>query len=164
MNKLKRLRNPERAKEIDAASYRRNAEKKKRQAREWAERNPERKAENLRNWHRRQREESPRYRLKMAVSAYVYWCLKNTKAGARTENVLGYSIDDLKDHLERQFERGMSWDNYGEWHVDHIVPVTAFSFETANDPEFRACWALTNLRPMWARENIQKSNKRTHLL
>jgi hypothetical protein len=98
------------------------------------------------------------------LSAYVYWCLKSGKGGRKTTDLLGYSTADLRAHLERQFVKGMSWDNYGEWHVDHIVPVASFKFESADDPEFQACWALTNLRPMWAAENIRKSNKRTHLL
>lgn len=58
----------------------------------------------------------------------------------------------------------MSWNNYGEWHVDHIVPVASFSFASADDADFKACWAITNLRPLWADANMQKHDKRTHLI
>jgi hypothetical protein len=163
-NKRRRQADPERAKARDAERYRRTAERRKRQAREWAERNKERRAEAIRNWHREQRRTSSRYRLKQSVSSYLYWCLKNAKAGVRTEDILGYSIEDLKQHLERQFAPGMSSDNYGEWHVDHIVPVASFDFTGPDDEEFKACWAITNLRPLWAVDNVRKSDKRTHLI
>jgi hypothetical protein len=62
----------------------------------------------------------------------------------------------------------MTWENYGKgpgrWHIDHIVPRTAFNFQSADDPAFRACWAITNLRPLWSAENIRKHAKRTHLI
>lgn len=163
-NKLKRLANPERAKAMDAASYRKNPDKKRRQAREWKKRNRERYNENLRNWHRRQRRDSSEYRLRKSVSALIYWHLKSGKGGKRTEEVLGYTIQELRCHLERQFFPRMSWDNYGEWHVDHIVPAASFNFESADDPQFRACWALANLRPLWAPDNVSKGSKRTHLI
>jgi hypothetical protein len=62
-------------------------------------------------------------------------------------------------HLESQFKDTMSWDNYGEWHVDHKLPITSFNIEEMRDKEFMKCWALENLQPMWGEENIRKSNK-----
>lgn len=59
-------------------------------------------------------------------------------------------------HLERQFSPGMSWANYGRWHIDHDTPVARFNFDSAEHPEFKACWALTNLKPLWARDNLSK--------
>ena len=76
----------------------------------------------------------------------------------------GYTAADLHLHIARQFADGMSWDNMAEWHIDHIVPKSAFSYSSPDDPEFKACWALTNLRPMWKRDNIKKAAQRTHLL
>jgi len=90
--------------------------------------------------------------------------MKSGKGGRRTEELLGYSIAKLKEHLERQFLAGMSWANYGEWHVDHILPVSGFEFTSPDDDDFRACWALTNLRPLWAADNIRKSAERLHLI
>jgi hypothetical protein len=51
------------------------------------------------------------------------------------------------------------WKNYGEWHVDHKIPQSAFNFETPEDIDFKKCWALKNIQPMWAKENIIKSNR-----
>lgn len=78
--------------------------------------------------------------------------------------LVDYTIDDLRRHLERQFTKGMSWDNFGEWHIDHIVPIARFTFYSADDEQFRQCWSLTNLRPLWARENMTKGSRRELLL
>jgi hypothetical protein len=73
---------------------------------------------------------------------------------------LGYSMQELKEHLEKQFAPGMSWDNYGRgaecWHIDHIKPVSWFNFSSVEDVEFKACWALENLAPKWEFENLSK--------
>ena len=86
------------------------------------------------------------------------------RAGRRTVELLGYSVDELRRHLERQFLRGMSWENMGEWEIDHIIPVAAFNIKTVDDPDFRACWALTNLRPLWKDQNRAKNAKVLTLL
>lgn len=75
-----------------------------------------------------------------------------------------YTIDQLKSHLERQFCDGMSWDNVGKWEIDHIIPVKSFKIQSEGDDEFNACWALSNLRPMWKSDNRKKSFHRKHLL
>jgi hypothetical protein len=67
-------------------------------------------------------------------------------------------------HLERQFLPGMSWENRTRWDVDHIVPLKAFSFTSAEDPDFRAAWHLSNLRPLWSGDNVKKQGRRTHLI
>lgn len=107
-------------------------------------------------------------RLYVRMSANIYHALADRKAGRGWESLVGYTLADLMQHLERQFAPGMTWDNWGRgtecWHIDHIVPRCAFSFETEEDPGFRACWALTNLRPLWEPENHKKSGDRILLL
>lgn len=74
--------------------------------------------------------------------------------------LIGCDTHHLARHLESQFRRGMSWDNYGtHWHVDHIQPCS--SFDHTNPEHVRRCWHFTNLRPMWAKENIAKGAKIT---
>lgn len=77
---------------------------------------------------------------------------------------LPYTRDELRRHLERQFSKGMSWENYGKWHIDHIRPVSSFSYTSTLDIEFIECWSLCNLRPLWAEENLRKSNSITHII
>ena len=67
----------------------------------------------------------------------------------RWELLVGYSIGDLIAHLETHFTDGMSWENFGEWEVEHVVPRRKFEYTSADDPEFPECWALSNLRPGW---------------
>lgn len=102
--------------------------------------------------------EDARFAVNKSFSVVLRESLVGRKAGRRWEEVVGYSLDDLMAHLESQFWPGMSWDNFGTWHIDHIVPRSAFSFESTDDPEFRDCWALSNLQPLWAADNLHKSD------
>jgi hypothetical protein len=77
------------------------------------------------------------------------------KKESSTYETLGYSAQDLKQHMENLFTEGMSWDNWGEWHIDHIKPLTKFN-ENDNPKEINS---LSNLQPLWAIDNIKKSNK-----
>lgn len=90
--------------------------------------------------------------------------LRRGKDGYSWEKLVGYRRAELVRHIERQFIKGMSWDNFGEWHIDHILPVAMFDFERPEDDGFKACWALTNLRPFWGIENMSKGDKRLHLI
>ena len=85
--------------------------------------------------------------------------LNGIKESKSWETLVNYSLEDLKLHLEKQFTNGMSWENYGEWHIDHILPISSFNIQDYNDEYFQKCWSLENLQPMWAVENIKKSNK-----
>jgi len=141
------------------------AERRKRRAEEnrrWRERNAEQlKARRAADW----RNATPTQKLRSHFGAAISHALKGSGKGGRSwQELVGYRAEDLRDHLERQFTKGMTWENYGEWHVDHIIPLSSFEYTSPDDPEFKACWALTNLRPLWARENIRKSDRRTLLL
>lgn len=96
------------------------------------------------------------------MSSAIYQALKEHKAGRKWEALAGYTLADLVRHMERQFVRGMSWENMGQWHIDHIRPKSGFD---QTDPvQFRECWGLANLRPLWAPANQAKAAKREHLL
>jgi hypothetical protein len=127
--------------------------------RDWARRNPEAVAA-----HGARRRANPKYRIEATIRARIHATLTRGSKSAGTFELLGYSSDELRAHLERQFKRGMSWGNYGEWHIDHVVPLSSFSYETPDDPDFRRAWALTNLAPMWGKENMEKGAKRLTLL
>jgi hypothetical protein len=103
-------------------------------------------------------------RIARAIGCRLRHALKGGKAGRSWREYVDYSLDELTAHLERQFLKGMSWDNYGDWHVDHIIPVASFTITGPNDPELRRAWALPNLRPLWAIDNLRKSAKVETLL
>lgn len=71
--------------------------------------------------------------------------------------MLGYTADQLVEHIESLFAEGMSWDNYGEWHIDHIVPVKWWLDNGVTDPSMIN--ALINLQPLWASDNLIKGCK-----
>lgn len=89
---------------------------------------------------------------------------KGSKGRRSWEALVGWTKADLVAHLERQFVGGMAWDNRDRWDIDHIVPLKSFSYTTAECPDFRAAWALSNLRPLWKPENATKQGRRTHLI
>jgi DNA-directed RNA polymerase subunit RPC12/RpoP len=80
------------------------------------------------------------------------------KSFQKTFDILGYSVNDLKKHLESKFYDGMTWENIGQWHIDHVVPDSWFQYSSIEDAGFKESWKLNNLQPMWAEENIKKNN------
>lgn len=86
------------------------------------------------------------------------------KAGAikscSTKVIVGCSAKELMMHIERQFHDGMNWDNRSQWHIDHIVPLS--SAKTVD--ELKSLLHFTNLRPLWAKDNLKKSSRITHLI
>lgn len=84
----------------------------------------------------------------------------NGKSGRTWESLVGYGLDDLRKHLEVQFVEGMTWDNYGSvWHIDHIVPVSSFQLTSYDSDDFKRCWSLENLQPLFVEDNLRKSDK-----
>ena len=82
-------------------------------------------------------------------------CLYNKKD--RTESTLGYTKEELVLFIGSKFQSKMSWENYGEWHIDHIVPIHHFLSVGVTDPKIIN--ALSNLQPLWAVDNLIKGKK-----
>jgi Uri superfamily endonuclease len=80
---------------------------------------------------------------------------------AASISYVGCTAAQLRKHLERQFQPGMTWQNHGEWHIDHIIPLAAFDF-AAFPAQIKQAEHYTNLRPMWAAENISKCDTLPH--
>ncbi len=116
--------------------------------------------ERARKWTANRRKCDPRINLNTRMSVSVRRFLKYGKGRHSWQELVGYSLDELKQHIESQFEEGMSWDIFlqGKIHIDHIIPVSFFNFSSYNDDEFKKCWSLSNLRPLWADDNIRKSD------
>ena len=120
----------------------------------------------LHRLHARKRLTLTKYKIHNAMSCRIR-AIVNKKL-VTWPRFLGYNVQDLISHLERQFDKNMSWSNFGrglgKWNIDHIVPVSSFNIKEVGDAEFLACWSLANLRPCWAIENFRKSAKRVFLL
>ena len=97
------------------------------------------------------------FRLRFNFASLFRHHFKNKK-GKHTFDILGYSVDDLKSHLESLFNDNMCWNNYGSyWHIDHIKPASMFNHE--NIDEIYECWSLDNLQPLEASLNMSKGNR-----
>lgn len=99
------------------------------------------------------------FRLNKIFGAHIYHALKADKGTKLWTECVGYSLDDLRKHIEAKFQGGMSWDNYGDWHIDHRIPKSSFFFKSMNDAAFKKCWALDNLQPLWAKDNLAKGSR-----
>lgn len=141
--------------------YKENKDNRKKYLKEYREKNYEKIKEVKRNYEKKRKSTDPIYKLIGNFRTAIYTVLKEnnvTKYGHYFE-ILGYEPEQLINHLEIQFKDGMTWNNYGEWHIDHKLPITYFKFNDVTDDEFKKCWSLENLQPMWGDENITKSNK-----
>ena len=119
---------------------------------------------NKRQYERRR--STPEGRLRHNVSGCIRAALTSNQGGKLGGSILDhlpYSIAELKEHLERQFEAGMSWENWGKgadkWNIDHIYPHSKLPYDSMAHPNFQKAWALSNLRPLWELENLAKGDK-----
>lgn len=156
--------------------YQKSPSKGRKYSADWRERNPEKVLEYRKIWSARpetkeafrkraaERRSTPAGTLKNRIGVSLLRVLRGGKGGRRTEALIGYPISELKQHLERQFVNGMTWANMGQWHIDHIVPLASFDISGPDDPELRRAWALPNLRPLWAADNLAKRDQRVTLL
>jgi hypothetical protein len=110
-------------------------------------------------YEREQRRTNPQHKLRTLLRQRICNVMKRTnqvRAGSAVRD-LGCSVEELKIYLESKFREGMTWENHGEWHIDHIIPLN--SFNLANRKEFLKACHYTNLQPLWAEENLKKSDK-----
>jgi hypothetical protein len=99
----------------------------------------------------------PLFRLRCNIASLIKSSITNKgfKKKTKTCRILGCSYEEFKQHLERQFLKGMSWENKAEWHLDHIYPVSL----AKNEAELIKLNHYTNFQPLWAKDNITKGNK-----
>lgn len=110
------------------------------------------------NIKKKQRKETdPLYKMKCTISNLIYNSIKNKKFTKKSKSfeILGCSYEHFREHIENQFTDGMSWENAGEWHYDHIYPVSLAKTEE----ELIKLNHYTNFQPLWAKDNLSKSNK-----
>jgi hypothetical protein len=132
---------------------------------------------NLREWEFKKRHEDPAFKIRGIVSSSIRMAIKKrgkSKDGSILKH-LPYTIAELKDHLEKQFEPWMNWDNHGKydlkswdendnttwkWQIDHIIPHSDLPYDSMDHPNFHKCWALDNLRPLSAKQNLEYGTRR----
>lgn len=133
-------------------AYQRDPEAGKKRASQWYKDNRDR----VRSRIRRRYREDVEFRMSGRIKESLHRVLRLAKVGkcGRTLEVVGYTPASLMARMEVQFQPGMSWDNYGEWHIDHKIPVSWFLNKGETRPHIIN--ALSNLQPLWAEENMSK--------
>jgi len=162
-----RIDNPEKKKLQRKREYANKREEFIRNAARWAKENPDKRKEIANRWsrnnpeHRRRIRAIPKNKINHSISSSMRLALNGNKNGRKWESLVPYNLQDLIKHLENKFLKGMNWNNYGRygWNIDHIIPIDLWEFEKPEDSEFKQCWALCNLQPLWEKENQSKSNK-----
>ena len=101
----------------------------------------------------------PKNRIACSLRVRLRKALRHNQKVDITEKLLGCSFDYAKQHLESNFQSGMKWENYGKWHIDHIIPCSRFDLTIPHQQKM--CFNYRNLQPMWAKENISKNNRIT---
>jgi hypothetical protein len=141
--------------------YEQNKQNRKEYHKQWRTENVNKWRKTKRDYERNRKERDPLYKLINNFRTAIYQVLKenNVQKNGHYFDILKYSPENLIEHLESKFKDNMTWDNYGEWHVDHIKPISLFQITEIGDNEFMSCWSLENLQPLWGEENIRKSNK-----
>lgn len=142
--------------------YDKNAEKERQNAKEWRENNRERRKQTRREYEHRRYHNDPSHKLKVNVVNYINRGLEKVMQGKwkrskKAEEILGCTIEQFKEHIEKQFKPGMTWENntVNGWHLDHITPKSI----AQTQEEIYELHHYTNFQPLWYDENIRKSNK-----
>ena len=158
-----REQNEEYYKEYKKEYYKKNKERYKENNKQWREQNKEHRREYKKNWSKAKYNTDLQHKLTKWSREQVRRCLNSNKT-EHTFDILGYTPEQLKQRLEMNFKPDMTWDNHGTlWHIDHIKPLCKFNFVlpdgTPNYEQIRLANSLTNLQPLYAKENLSKGGK-----
>jgi hypothetical protein len=126
-------------------------------SKDYQKRNRHRLREKSRIYLKQRRKTDIVFKIRGNLRSRIYKAIRGLVKSARTEELVGCSIDDLMRYLENKFLPGMSCDNYGKWHIDHIVPCCLF--DLSKPEEQRRCFNYTNLQPLWAVDNMRKNGR-----
>ena len=108
----------------------------------------------------KKRIKTPKGKLNNCIKRLMWKSLRGAKANHHWEDLVNFTVDQLKVHLEKLFTSEMNWDNYGiVWEIDHKIPVAVFNYERPGDIDFRICWSLKNLQPLECSKNRSKQAK-----
>lgn len=97
------------------------------------------------------------YRLALRLRIRLNMAIRNEQKKGSAVSDLGCTIEELRVHLQSKFVDGMTWDNYGKWHIDHVVPL--IKFDLSDREQFLKAVHYTNLQPLWQADNDRKGSK-----
>jgi hypothetical protein len=143
--------------EIVQEYYNKNKELILKYKKTWAEQNHEKIKGQKREYIKNRNSNDFIFNLKNRVRSRIrsFLKIKNIRKKNKTFDIVGCSPESLKEHLEKQFTNGMTWDNRSEWHIDHIIPL---SLAKTEEELYKLCH-YSNLQPLWAGDNLSKGTK-----
>lgn len=148
--------NRAKARETERQRYKKDPKTKLRRNTKWRLNNPDKVKKMRRLWAEKPGVVQLNYRVSLNLRHRIWLALKGNGKSDSTINLLGCSIEQLRQHLEKQFRPGMSWETYGFWEIDHIRPCA--SFDLTDPVQQRECFHYSNLQPLWEIENLQKAD------
>jgi len=151
------LNNKEKNKRYQKKYYLKKKEKLNQYQKEWRLNNRKhiRKYEN--KYFKKRKETDPNFKLLRSIRTRILKALKRNPKSKSTIKLLGCSIEECWQHLESKFQPGMTKENHGKWHIDHIKPC--ISFDLTDPEQQKICFHYTNLQPLWAEDNLKKGAK-----
>jgi hypothetical protein len=155
-----RKNNMEKAKTQDKVKYYSDPQKAQERSIKWRKKNNDKYKDSSKKSDKKRRS-TIKGRLNINIGNAIRFSLRTGKNNHHWESLVVFTVQELKQHLEKLFKSGMTWGNYGQWHIDHKIPISVFNFNSPEDIDFKRCWALSNLQPLWAPDNIRKFNKLT---
>lgn len=150
---IRDLKNREKILEQKKEYCDKHKEEKAEYDKKYRQKNKDKIREQKRLWEQAHRHD-PILKVKRNLRRRIHHVLNGRAKSVTTEILLGCSFQDFKSHLESLFQPGMTWDNYGEWHIDHIIPC--YKFDLTNEEEQRRCFHYSNQRPLWAKDNLSR--------
>jgi len=157
-NKIRYIKNKDKIKERDKLYYQANKEKILKY-----KKNRDRKDINskYRIWEDNKYKTDEKYNINKKISRAIRYSVKDNKNGKHWEDILGYTTNDLIRHLKLTIPKGYKWKDFleGKLHIDHIIPIKAFNYNSIEHTDFKRCWELKNLRLLPASENHKKRDK-----
>ncbi len=133
--------------------YAKDPEKVKERSKRWRKNNPN----CAKNYAKKYKANNINYKISNNLRARLYCAIKgHYKSGSAIKD-RGCSINELKTYFKSLFKPGMTWDNYGKWHIDHIIPLV--SFDLSDRKQFLKACHYSNLQPLWAKDNLSKGSK-----
>jgi len=123
----------------------------------YADKTKVQRKEYKREWERKTRKTNITYKLISNIRVRIGHIVRGSTKSGSTLELLGCDLESFKQYIEKQFTEGMTWENYGQWHIDHIKPCACFNLQLKR--EQKLCFNYTNLQPLWAKDNLKKGAK-----
>lgn len=152
-------KNKDRARTYRARKYRENKSTMDAKSRAYAANNRQKLNAAKGAWKAKKKAKCPEFKLIVNMRERIRFAMLRACSfrSERTKQLLGCSPEFLRGYIEAKFEIGMTWENYGKWHVDHIIPCAGFDLR--NPEAQKECFHYSNLQPLWAEENLSKNDR-----